>query len=126
MMNSKPIKLIQVPASQDEPQQALLLMAVERLLSRTSCQLILSFLGHERLDEFNLGFLFDMQDCLGKKTRVGITGLSKTARVQFVGLNLNLQFPLYHLEAIAALSQDAGNHFHRKQPLAPPPWRNPT
>lgn len=102
-MKTKAIKLIQVPASQDETQQALLLLAIIRLQRRTRCQVILSFLGHERLDEFNLGFLFDVQDSLGLRTRAGVTGLSARGLEQFVGLNLNLQFPYFHLEAIPAL-----------------------
>lgn len=104
MMKPSAIKLIQVPASQDETQQALLLLALNRLQRRASYQFILSFLGHERLDEFNLGFLFDVQDGQGPGARVGITGLGTHALQQFVSLNLNLQFPYYHLEAVPALT----------------------
>ena len=105
-MKTKAIKLIQVPASQDETQQTLLLLAIIRLQRRTRCQIILSFLGHESLDEFNLGFLFDVQDNLGLRNRAGVTGLSARGLKQFVGLNLNLQFPYFHLEAIPALGDN--------------------
>ena len=104
---NKMVKLIQVPSGDDPTQQSLLLLAIQRIASRTPCLFILSFLGHEQLDEHNLGFLLDAQDVVGQVGRVGVTGFSETSRCQFADLNLNIRFPCYRLEAIPSLTKSA-------------------